>query len=149
MNYANLLLLLLQAIAPRTAQNPQTILPVQMGYRVSPDTVLIGQPFKLFIKVHAPTGVRFEAGVLRVSDDGRGVEEEELPRLFERFYRSDRARASRGTGLGLAIVKHVLIRHQAELAIDSAPGQGSRFTVRLPARRVNVVPEMSPASATF
>jgi len=59
-NYASLLLLLLQAIAPRTAQNPQTILPVQMGYRVSPDTVLIGQPFGLFIKVLAPKGVRFE-----------------------------------------------------------------------------------------
>jgi hypothetical protein len=58
-NYASLLLLL-QAIAPRTAQNPQTILPVQMGYRVSPDTVLIGRPFDLFIKVLAPKGVRFE-----------------------------------------------------------------------------------------
>ncbi|HEX9248338.1 MAG TPA: hypothetical protein VF856_02495 [Gemmatimonadaceae bacterium] len=60
MNYVNLLLLLLQAIAPRTAQNPQTTLPVQMGYRVNPDTVLIGQPFNLFIKVLAPKGVRFE-----------------------------------------------------------------------------------------
>ncbi len=59
MNYASLLLLL-QAIAPRTAQNPQTILPVQMGYRVSPDTILIAQPFDLFIKVLAPKGVRFE-----------------------------------------------------------------------------------------
>jgi hypothetical protein len=59
-NYASLLLLLLQAIAPRTAQNPRTILPVQMGYRVSPDTVLIAQPFDLFIKVLAPKGVRFE-----------------------------------------------------------------------------------------
>ena len=60
MNYVSLLLLLLQAIAPRTGQNPQTTLPVQMGYRVSPDTVLIGQPFNLFIKVVAPKGVRFE-----------------------------------------------------------------------------------------
>jgi hypothetical protein len=59
-NYVSLLLLLLQAIAPRTAQNPQTTLPVQMGYRVSPDTVLIGQPFNLFVKVLAPKGVRFE-----------------------------------------------------------------------------------------
>jgi len=58
-NYLTLLLLLLQAIAPRTAQNPRTTLPVQMGYRVSPDTVLIGQPFNLFIKVLAPKGVRF------------------------------------------------------------------------------------------
>ena len=59
MNYVSFLLLLLQAIAPRAAQNPQTTLPVQMGYRVSPDTVLIGQPFNLFIKVLAPKGVRF------------------------------------------------------------------------------------------
>jgi len=59
-NYASFLLLLLQAIATRTAQNPPTTLPVQMGYRVSPDTVLVGQPFNLFIKVLAPKGVRFE-----------------------------------------------------------------------------------------
>jgi membrane protein implicated in regulation of membrane protease activity len=53
-------LLLLQAVAPQTVQAPPGDLPVQMGYRVSPDTVLIGQPFNLFIKVNAPKGVRFE-----------------------------------------------------------------------------------------
>ena len=54
-------LLLLQAVAPQSAQTPRrTELPVEMGYRVSPDTVLIGQPFNFFIKVHAPKGVRFE-----------------------------------------------------------------------------------------
>ena len=53
-------LLLLQAVVPQSVQVPSGQLPVQMGYRVSPDTVLIGQPFKLFVKVHAPTGVRFE-----------------------------------------------------------------------------------------
>ena len=53
-------LLLLQAVTPQSAQAPPVELPVQMGYRVSPDTVLIGQPFNLFIKVNAPKGVRFE-----------------------------------------------------------------------------------------
>ncbi len=53
-------LLLLQAVVPQSPQAPPAELPVQMGYRVSPDTVLIGQPFNLFIKVNAPTGVRFE-----------------------------------------------------------------------------------------
>jgi hypothetical protein len=53
-------LLLFQAALPQSVQAPPAELPVQMGYRVSPDTVLIGQPFNLFIKVNAPTGVRFE-----------------------------------------------------------------------------------------
>lgn len=53
-------LLLLQAVVPQSVQASPAELPVQMGYKVSPDTVLIGQPFNLFVKVHAPTGVRFE-----------------------------------------------------------------------------------------
>ena len=95
-------------------------------------------------------------GEFTVADTGIGIAAEHVPRLTERFYRVDRSRsrASGGTGLGLAIVKHVLIRHQAELAIDTAPAQGSRFTVRLPARRVKVVsdaaaePGASSAAAT-
>jgi len=86
-------------------------------------------------------------GEFTVADTGIGIAAEHIPRLTERFYRVDRSRsrATGGTGLGLAIVKHVLIRHQAELAIESAPGQGSRFTVRLPARRVKVLP--APATS--
>lgn len=60
MIFTSIGLLLLQAVAPQSAQAPSVELPVQMGYRVSPDTVLIGQPFNLFIKVNAPKGVRFE-----------------------------------------------------------------------------------------
>jgi two-component system, OmpR family, phosphate regulon sensor histidine kinase PhoR len=80
-------------------------------------------------------------GELTVADSGIGIAPEHVPRLTERFYRVDRSRsrATGGTGLGLAIVKHVLIRHQAELIVDSEPGQGSRFTVRLPPRRVRLL----------
>ncbi|HEV8554207.1 MAG TPA: phosphate regulon sensor histidine kinase PhoR [Casimicrobiaceae bacterium] len=85
--------------------------------------------------------VSTDGGEFAVADTGIGIAAEHISRLTERFYRVDRSRsrATGGTGLGLAIVKHVLIRHQAELAIDSAPAQGSRFTVRLPAKRVKVV----------
>jgi two-component system phosphate regulon sensor histidine kinase PhoR len=73
-----------------------------------------------------------------VADTGPGIAAEHLPRLTERFYRVDpgRARDAGGTGLGLAIVKHVLQHHGAELAIDSTPGRGSRFSCVFPARRV-------------
>jgi len=82
-----------------------------------------------------------EGGEFTVADSGIGIAVEHIPRLTERFYRVDRSRsrATGGTGLGLAIVKHVLIRHQSELLIDSEPGQGSRFTVRLPPRRVKAI----------
>jgi hypothetical protein len=64
--------LLLQAVLPQSVQTPPRDLPVKMGYRVSPDTVLIGQPFNLFIKVDAPRGVRFEfpAGPDTVTQNG-------------------------------------------------------------------------------
>jgi two-component system phosphate regulon sensor histidine kinase PhoR len=77
-------------------------------------------------------------GAFSVTDTGIGIAPEHIPRLTERFYRVDRSRsrATGGTGLGLAIVKHVLLRHQAELDVTSEPGEGSTFTVLLPARRV-------------
>jgi signal transduction histidine kinase len=66
-------------------------------------------------------------------DTGIGIPEEELPRVFERFYRVDpaRARASGGTGLGLALVRHVAERSGGTVSVESAPGSGSRFTLAL------------------
>ena len=69
-----------------------------------------------------------------VRDAGIGIAPEHISRLTERFYRVDksRSRETQGTGLGLAIVKHVLLRHDASLAIESEPGKGSRFIVAFP-----------------
>ena len=80
-----------------------------------------------------------EAGVhLEVTDNGLGIDEEHIPRLTERFYRIDegRSREKGGTGLGLAIVKHVLAKHGGKLAIESKPGEGSKFTCNLPRSRI-------------
>jgi two-component system phosphate regulon sensor histidine kinase PhoR len=73
-----------------------------------------------------------------VRDTGPGIAPEHIPRLTERFYRVDRSRSREtgGTGLGLAIVKHVVQRHGGELKIDSSPGEGSTFSMVLPANRV-------------
>jgi|AntRauTorckE6833_2_1112554.scaffolds.fasta_scaffold09664_2 two-component system phosphate regulon sensor histidine kinase PhoR len=74
--------------------------------------------------------------VIAVSDTGCGIEEEHLPRLFERFYRVDKARSRKcgGSGLGLAIVKHIVQIHQGHVDVASAPGKGSTFTLRFPLR---------------
>jgi len=84
--------------------------------------------------------VRAEAGqtnsdtVIRVLDQGCGIEKKHLPRLFERFYRVDKARSREkgGTGLGLAIVKHIAQAHGGRVEVESLPGKGSAFTLRLP-----------------
>lgn len=76
-----------------------------------------------------------ELAVFRVADTGSGIPLEDQPRLFERFFRVDkaRARASGGVGLGLAICKSLVEAHGGAISCVSAPGQGSTFTVRLPA----------------
>ena len=73
-----------------------------------------------------------EGALLAVSDDGKGVEPADLPRLFERFYRGDQARTSRGTGLGLAIVKHVVTAAGGEIEATSEPGRGLQIHARFP-----------------
>ena len=77
-------------------------------------------------------------GEFLVKDSGPGIASEHLPRLTERFYRVDRSRSrdTGGTGLGLAIVKHIASRHQAQLIIESTPGNGSAFMLRFPKERI-------------
>jgi len=79
--------------------------------------------------------VRTEQGVdLRVRDHGCGIEKQHLPRLFERFYRVDKARSRKlgGTGLGLSIVKHIVQAHGGTVGVESTPGQGSTFSIHIP-----------------
>ncbi|CAB4547953.1 unannotated protein [freshwater metagenome] len=72
---------------------------------------------------------------LSVADAGIGIPRKDLDRVFERFYRVDRARsrATGGTGLGLAIVRHVVSNHQGNVSVDSIEGVGTTFTLSLAA----------------
>ena len=72
--------------------------------------------------------------VVSVSDTGIGIPEGKLSRIFERFYRVDKARSKEtgGTGLGLSIVRHVAANHGGRVTVESTPGEGSKFTVYLP-----------------
>ncbi|TVZ42094.1 two-component system phosphate regulon sensor histidine kinase PhoR [Alteromonadaceae bacterium 2753L.S.0a.02] len=84
--------------------------------------------------------------IVKVKDNGEGIEPKHIPRLTERFYRVDagRSRASGGTGLGLAIVKHILLRHDADLKIRSKVGKGSTFSCHFPVKRfIQSIPESS------
>ena len=82
-----------------------------------------------------------------VSDQGRGISPEDQERIFERFYRVDaaRSRSTGGTGLGLSIVKHICANHGGEVSVWSEEGQGSTFTLRLPAVLDDPRPVGSPA----
>ena len=76
-----------------------------------------------------------DAVVVRVQDFGCGIERKHLPRLFERFYRVDKARSRElgGTGLGLAIVRHIALVHRGSVSVESEIGAGSTFSISLPA----------------
>jgi two-component system sensor histidine kinase ResE len=91
---------------------------------------------------HTESGsIRLEASaeetgfVIRLSDTGSGIPKEDLPFVFERFYKADKARTSggkAGTGIGLAIVKNVIDAHHGTVDVSSALDEGTTFTIRLP-----------------
>jgi len=89
---------------------------------------------------HTPEGGRIEVGVTQaaaettftVADDGEGIAEADIDRIWERFFKSDRSRSEPGTGLGLAIVKHVALAHGGKIAVESKPGSGATFRISVP-----------------
>ena len=97
---------------------------------------LLSNAFKFTLEGEIEVRVRQDgdAAVLTIRDTGTGIPEEELPRIFQRFHRvrGTRSRTHEGTGIGLALVQELVGLHGATIAVDSAPGHGSIFTVRLP-----------------
>jgi PAS domain S-box-containing protein len=79
--------------------------------------------------------------VIEVSDTGIGISETDLPNIFDLFYRADKARSAHtaGSGLGLAIVKKIIEMHHGSIEVESQPGVGSTFRVRLPSRKPNTI----------
>jgi two-component system sensor histidine kinase SenX3 len=86
---------------------------------------------------------------ITVSDNGIGIPAAEIDRIFERFYRVDyaRSRANGGTGLGLAIVKHIAAIHGGDVSVWSQVGQGSTFTIKIPAHLHEAVPTIQSQPA--
>ncbi|RKN84820.1 HAMP domain-containing protein [Paenibacillus ginsengarvi] len=93
------------------------------------------------IRVNTQMEQQGETVVIEIADGGRGIPPEDLPFIFERFYKADKARtrgSSGGTGLGLAIVKNIVDAHQATIGAQSELGQGTTFTIQLPNRARSV-----------
>ena len=114
-------------------------------YTVRGDETLLNSMFTNLVEnavKYTPPGGRVEVTggfegseiVIRVSDTGIGIPEPKLPRIFERFYRVDKARSKEtgGTGLGLSIVKHIAENHGGRVTVESTVGEGTTFTVYLP-----------------
>jgi len=77
---------------------------------------------------------RYDNGqvIFSVQDTGKGIQPQDLPRIFERFYKADQSRSGGGTGLGLSIARHTIEAHKGRIWVESTPGQGSTFSFSLP-----------------
>src|SRR5437667_4723762 len=96
------------------------------------DNALKYTPYEGTISLSLTTDERF--AIVKVSDTGIGISPDDLPHILERFYRADRTRSRErgGSGLGLAIVQSIVQEHQGTIEVESTPGRGSTFTLRLP-----------------
>ena len=83
-------------------------------------------------RVEVEIGADDQAAILRVRDTGPGIPAAEMPRIFDRLFRGDTSRTERGLGLGLSLVKAVVEAHGGTVSVESEPGRGALFTVRLP-----------------
>jgi signal transduction histidine kinase len=83
-------------------------------------------------RVEVEIGADDQAAILRVRDTGSGIPAAEMPRIFDRLFRGDTSRTERGLGLGLSLVKAVVEAHGGTVSVESEPGRGAVFTVRLP-----------------
>ncbi len=83
-------------------------------------------------KVTVSTRVNADSIVVEVVDTGIGISQDDLPHVFERFYKADKARSGSGTGLGLAIAKHTVLAHGGDICVHSEEGRGSTFSFSLP-----------------
>jgi two-component system, OmpR family, sensor histidine kinase SenX3 len=97
-------------------------------------------------KVAVSVRVEGELAEVSVTDQGVGIPDQDLNRIFERFYRVDpaRSRVTGGTGLGLAIVKHIAATHGGDVSVWSVEGAGSTFTLRLPLSVQSAAAELDP-----
>jgi two-component system sensor histidine kinase MprB len=86
-----------------------------------------------FAGTDQPIEVRLRDGELEVRDHGPGIDADDLPHIFDRFFRGARSRALPGSGLGLAIVRQVVEQHGGTVTAANAPGGGAEFTIHLPA----------------
>ena len=119
---------LLDQMVTSVVANAIRCTPAEGSVRVSPEAV-------------------YDRVTLRVADTGIGIAEEDLPRVFDEFYRTKGGRefTTRGTGLGLAIVKSIADTHEAEVSVESHLGEGTTFTIRfLRADRVSPLPAVGP-----
>lgn len=133
-----------QALAQKKHQTLKTILPKE-NISLNIDSSQISNALINLLEnaiKYTEEGGRIELGVhqepdallIEVSDNGPGIPSDQLPRIFERFYRIDKSRSREmgGTGLGLAIAKHAVENHGGTITVNSQPGRGSTFIIRLP-----------------